>query len=171
MAITKNHAVKTTISRSVNYICNPEKTDDEFYISSFATSPETAADDFKFTLCHTAPSDPNLAYHLIQSFAPGEVSAAEAHKIGIELADRILGGRYSYIVFTHTDKEHIHNHILFCAADNIDYKKYHDCKKSYWNIRHISDELCEAHNLSVIRENKHLAKSYKEWQASKNGTS
>ena len=171
MAITKIHAVKTTICRSVNYICNPEKTDDEFYISSFATSPETAADDFKFTLCHTAPSDPNLAYHLIQSFAPGEVSAAEAHKIGIELADRILGGRYSFIVSTHTDKEHIHNHILFCAADNIDYKKYHDCKKSYWNIRHISDELCEAHNLSVIRENKHLAKSYKEWQASKNGTS
>ena len=93
---------------------------------------------FKFTLCHTAPSDPNLAYHLIQSFAPGEVSAAEAHKIGIKLADR---SRYSYIVSTHTDKEHIHNHILFCAADNIDNKKYHDCKKSYWNIRHISDEL------------------------------
>lgn len=171
MAITKIHAVKTTVSRSVNYICNPEKTDDEFYISSFATSPETAADDFKFALCHTDPSDPNLAYHLIQSFAPGEVRAAEAHKIGVELADRILGGRYSYIVSTHTDKGHIHNHILFCAADNIDYKKYHDCKKSYWNIRRISDELCEAHNLSVIRENRHLAKNYKEWQSNKNGTS
>ena len=171
MAITKIHAVKTTVSRSVNYICNPEKTDDEFYISCFSTSPKTAADDFKFALCHTDPSDPNLAYHLIQSFVPGEVSAAEAHQIGIELADRVLKGRYSYIVSTHTDKGHIHNHILFCAADNIDYKKYHDCKKSYWNIRHISDELCEAHNLSVIRENRHLAKNYKEWQANRNGTS
>lgn len=78
---------------------------------------------------------------------------------------------YSYIVATHTDKGHIHNHILFCAADNIDYKKYHDCKRTYWDIRHLNDELCEAHNLSVIRENKYKAKKYKEWLSDKSGTS
>ena len=171
MAITKIHAIKATVSGAVNYICNKEKTDSSLLISYFGTTPETAADDFKFTLSHTDKSDPNKAFHLIQSFAPGEVSAEEAHKIGEELADRLLQGRYSYIVSTHTDKGHIHNHLVFCAADNIDYQKYHDCKRTYWNIRHINDELCEEHNLSVIKENQHKSKKYKEWLADKNGTS
>lgn len=171
MAITRIHAIKATVSGAVNYICNEKKTDSSLLISSFGTTPETAANDFKFTLSHTDSSDPNKAFHLIQSFAPGEVSAEEAHKVGEELADRLLKGRYSYIVATHTDKGHIHNHILFCAADNIDYKKYHDCKRTYWDIRHLNDELCEAHNLSVIRENKYKAKKYKEWLSDKSGTS
>ncbi|MBR4587040.1 MAG: relaxase/mobilization nuclease domain-containing protein [Lachnospiraceae bacterium] len=171
MAITRIHAIKATVSGAVNYICNEKKTDSSLLISSFGTTPETAANDFKFTLSHTDSSDPNKAFHLIQSFAPGEVSAEEAHKVGEELADRLLKGRYSYIVATHTDKGHIHNHILFCAADNIDYKKYHDCKRTYWDIRHLNDELCEAQNLSVIRENKYKAKKYKEWLSDKSGTS
>jgi hypothetical protein len=75
---TKIHAIKASVSGAVNYICNEEKTDSSLYISLFATSPETAADDFKFTLSHTDCSDPNKAFHLIQSFAPGEVSAEEA---------------------------------------------------------------------------------------------
>jgi len=171
MAITRIHAIKATVSGAVKYICNEEKTDSSLLISYFGTTPETAANDFRFTLSHTDQSDPNKAFHLIQSFAPGEVSAAEAHKIGEELADKLLQGRYSYIVSTHTDRGHIHNHILFCAANNIDYQKYHDCKRTYWNIRHLNDELCEEHNLSVIRENQHKAKKYKEWLADKNGTS
>ena len=171
MAITRIHAIKATVSGAVKYICNEEKTDSSLLISYFGTTPESAANDFKFTLSHTDQSDPNKAFHLIQSFAPGEVSAAEAHKIGEELADKLLQGRYSYIVSTHTDRGHIHNHILFCAANNIDYQKYHDCKRTYWNIRHLNDELCEEHNLSVIRENHHKAKKYKEWLADKNGTS
>ena len=171
MAITKIHAIKATVSGAINYICNEDKTDSSLLISYFGTTPKTAADDFKFTLSHTDSSDPNKAFHLIQSFAPGEVSAEEAHKIGEELADRLLQGRYSYVVSTHTDKGHIHNHLIFCAADNIDYQKYHDCKRTYWDIRHLSDELCEEHNLSVIRENQHKAKKYKEWVADKNGAS
>ena len=171
MAITKIHAIKATVSGAVNYICNEDKTDSSLLISYFGTTPKTAADDFKFTLSHTDSSDPNKAFHLIQSFAPGEVSAEEAHKIGKELADRLLQGRYSYVVSTHTDKGHIHNHLIFCAADNINYQKYHDCKRTYWDIRHLSDELCEEHNLSVIRKNQHKAKKYKEWVVDKNGTS
>ena len=171
MAITKIHAIKATVSGAVNYICNGDKTDSRLLISSFATSPETAAKDFQFTLSHTDLSDPNKAYHLIQSFAPGEVSPEEAHQIGQELADRLLKGRYSYIAATHTDKGHIHNHIIFCAADNIDYKKYHDCRQTYWNIRRLNDEICAGHNLSVLRGNTHQAKSHKEWQAAGNGTS
>ena len=171
MSITRIHAIKATVKRSIDYICNPAKTDDETLITAFGTTVEYAPAMFANALKKTDPSDPNLAYHLIQSFAPGEVGAKEAHEIGKELAERLLGGRYSYIVSTHTDKNHCHNHIIFCAADNITHKKYHDCKRSYWNIRHINDELCEEHNLSVIKENKHIGKSYKEWMADKAGTS
>lgn len=85
-----------------------------------------------------------------QAFAPGEVSYEEAHRIGKELADKVLEGKYSYVVTTHIDKGHIHNHIIFCAADNIEHNKYHDCKQSYYHIRKLSDELCKAHNLSII---------------------
>ena len=171
MSITRIHAIKATVKRSIAYICNPAKTDGETLITAFGTTVEYAPAMFTNALKKTDPSDPNLAYHLIQSFAPGEVGAKEAHEIGKELAERLLGGRYSYIVSTHTDKNHCHNHIIFCAADNITHKKYHDCKRSYWNIRHINDELCEEHNLSVIKENKHIGKSYKEWMADKAGTS
>ena len=171
MSITRIHAIKATVKRSIDYICNPAKTDGETLITAFGTTVEYASAMFANALKKTDPSDPNLAYHLIQSFAPGEVGAKEAHEIGKELAERLLGGRYSYIVSTHTDKNHCHNHIIFCAADNITHKKYHDCKRSYWNIRHINDELCEEHNLSVIKENKHIGKSYKEWMADKAGTS
>ena len=171
MSITRIHAIKATVKRSIDYICNPAKTDGETLITAFGTTVEYAPAMFANALKKTDPSDPNLAYHLIQSFAPGEVGAKEAHEIGKELAERLLGGRYSYIVSTHTDKNHCHNHIIFCAADNITHKKYHDCKRSYWNIRHINDELCEEHNLSVIKENKHIGKSYKQWMADKAGTS
>ena len=64
-------------------------------------------------------------------FAPGEVGYEEAHRIGKELADKVLEGKYSYVVTTHIDKGHIHNHIIFCAADNIEYNKYHDCTQTY----------------------------------------
>lgn len=171
MSITRIHAIKATVKRSIDYICNPAKTDGETLITAFGTTVEYAPAMFANALKKTDPSDPNLAYHLIQSFAPGEVGAKEAHEIGKELAERLLGGRYSYIVSTHTDKNHCHNHIIFCAADNITHKKYHDCKRSYWNIRHLNDELCEEHNLSFIKENKHIGKSYKEWMADKAGTS
>ena len=171
MAITKIHAIRATVQGAVNYICNKEKTDDLLLISSFATSPQTAEYDFKFALSHTKSADKNLAYHLIQSFAPGEVSQEEAHEIGKELADRILQGKYSYILSTHIDKGHIHNHIVFCAADFINNKKYHDCNQTYRHIRSTSDRLCREHNLSVIEQGTGHIKDYKEWQSEKTGTS
>lgn len=177
MAITKIHGIKTTVNKAIDYICNPEKTDDQIYISSFACSPETAALDFKYTLDHTTEHSfadgqdrENKAFHLIQAFAPGEVSYEEAHAIGKELADKLLSGRYSYVLTTHIDKGHIHNHLIFCAADNINYKHYHDCKKSYWNIRNLSDKLCQDHGLSVIEPTGKRGMKYKEWSANKTDT-
>ena len=170
MAYTKIHAITATVSKAVDYICNPDKTDEGILISSYGCSPETAAYDFKFALSKTSQSNPNKAYHLIQSFLPGEVSYKEAHQIGVELADKLLEGKYSYVVTTHIDKGHVHNHIIFCAADNINHEKYHDCKKTYYNIRNLSDTLCREHELSVIAPGEKRGKTYKEWQAGKNGS-
>ena len=142
MAYAKIHAIKATVDKAIDYICNPEKTDEKMFVSSYACSPETAAYDFKYTLDHCRENSPNKAYHLIQAFAPGEVGFEEAHHIGKEHADKLLEGKYSYVVTTHIDKEHVHNHIIFCAADNIEHNKYHDCKQSYYHIRKLSDELC-----------------------------
>ena len=170
MAYTKIHAITATVNKAVEYICNPAKTDEGILISSYGCSPETAAYDFKFALSKTSQSNPNKAYHLIQSFLPGEVSYKEAHQIGVELADKLFEGKYSYVVTTHIDKGHVHNHIIFCAADNINHEKYHDCKKTYYNIRNLSDTLCREHELSVITPGEKRGITYKEWQAGKNGS-
>ena len=163
MAITKIHAIKATVHKAVDYICDPAKTDESILISSFGCSPETAAYDFKFALSKTSQADTNKAFHLIQSFMPSEVSYKEAHQIGVELADKLLEGKYSYIVSTHIDKGHVHNHIIFCAADNVNHEKYHDCKKSYYHIRHLNDELCSEHQLSVIEKPQRGSSAYNKW--------
>lgn len=89
----------------------------------------------------------------------------------MSLQKNYVGNTYSYIVTTHTDKDHIHNHIIFCAADNIRHRKYHDCKKSYYHIRSLSDGLCREHNLSVIQASDKKGKPYKEWQEHRKGSS
>ena len=171
MAYTRIHAIKNTVEKAVAYICNPDKTEQKLLVDTFGCGIETARHDFKFALSQTNPSDKNQAFHLIQSFAKGVVSHEEAHKIGIELADKLLEGKYSYIVATHTDKGHPHNHILFCAADNIDHKKYYDNKKSYHHIRELSDELCKEHDLSIITPDGRKGKKYVEWKAEQEGLS
>ena len=170
MAYTKIHAIKATVDKAIDYICNPDKTDEQIYVSSYACAPETAAIDFKYTLDHCRENSPNKAYHLIQAFAPGEVSYEEAHRIGKELTDKVLEGKYSYVLTTHIDKGHIHNQIIFCATDNIEHNKYHDCKQSYYHIRKLSDELCKEHNLSIIIPGGERGKKYKEWQSEQNGS-
>lgn len=178
MAITKIHGIKATINKAIDYICNPNKTDEKIYISSFACAPETAALDFKYTLDHTSEQSfingqdrENKAFHLIQAFMPGEVSYEEAHAIGKELAEKVLEGKYSYVLTTHIDKGHIHNHLIFCAADNLEHKHYHDCKQTYRRIRTISDKLCQEHGLSIVAENKNRGMKYNEWQANKTDNS
>ncbi len=171
MAYTRIHAVKATVHKSIEYICNPEKTEGNLLLHSFACTEKTAEYDFRMALSKTKSADKNLAYHLIQSFAPGEITGEEAHRIGIDLADRLLKGNYSYVVATHTDKGHVHSHIIFCAADNTDHKKFNSCRKSYRLIRQISDDLCREHGLSVIEPREKGGKSYAEWKALREGKS
>ncbi len=114
----------------------------------------------------------NLAHHLIQSFEPGEVDYEKAHEIGRQLADAVTKGQYEYVLTTHIDKGHIHNHIIFCAVNFVDHHKYNSNKRSYYGIRNISDKLCRENGLSVVVPGKgSKGKSYAEYQAEKTGTS
>ena len=167
MAYTSIHPIKATVQKSIDYITDNKKTDDKLYVSSFACSAATAEYDFKGSLSRTGSVNVNQAYHLIQAFAPGEVSYDEAHKIGEELADRLLGGKYSYVLSTHVEKDHVHNHLIFCAADNFEHKKFNDCKQTLRDIRSISDRLCAEHGLSTIRPANNKSLKYNKWMESK----
>ena len=171
MAYCKIHAIRATISGAINYITAPAKTDNKCLISTYGCSVESADMEFGFALSKTSKSDPNKAFHLIQSIAPGEVDPHLAHKIGTDLADELLAGKFSYVIATHIDRGHIHNHIIFCAANNADHRKYHDCKQTYQQIRTISDRLCEENGLNVIKSRNQKGKSYKEWSEEKSESS
>ena len=122
MAYTKIHAIKATVDKAIEYICNPDKTDEQIYVSSYACAPETAAIDFKYTLDHCRENSPNKAYHLIQAFAPGEVGYEEAHRIGKELADKVLEGKYSYVVrflyYLYLPSNNFHTEKASCAISS-----------------------------------------------------
>ena len=156
---------------AIDYICNPEKTDGSLLISSFGCAPETADLEFAWTRKHAIDKGSNLGRHLIQAFGPGEVSAEEAHEIGKQLADEILKGKYEYVLTTHIDRGHIHNHLIFCSVSFQDHKHYHSSKRSYHEIRRVSDRLCQEHGLSVIAPGDAKGKSYVEHRAEQTGTS
>ena len=172
MAVTKIKPVKSTLSKALDYIENPDKTDGKMLISSFGCSYETADIEFGYTLSQALDKGNNLAFHLIQSFAPGEVDYEKAHEIGKQLADAVTKGQHEYVVTTHIDKGHIHNHIIFCAVNFVDHRKYNSNKRSYYGIRNMSDKLCRENGLSVVVPGKgSKGKSYAEYQAEKTGTS
>ena len=172
MAVTKIKPIKSTLKKALEYIQNPDKTDDKMLVSSFGCSYETADIEFVFTLSQALDRGNNLAHHLIQSFEPGEVSFEKAHEIGKQLADAVTKGQYEYVLTTHIDKGHVHNHIIFCAVNFVDYHKYNSNKRSYYGIRNINDRLCYENGLSVITPEKgRKGKSYIEYQTAKTGTS
>ena len=172
MAVTKIKPVKSTLSKALDYIENPDKTDGKMLISSFGCSYETADIEFGYTLSQALDKGSNLAFHLIQSFAPGEVDYEKAHEIGKQLADVVTKGQHEYVVTTHIDKGHIHNHVIFCAVNFVDHHKYNSNKRSYYGIRNMSDKLCRENGLSVVVPGKgSKGKSYAEYQAEKTGTS
>ena len=112
---------------------------------------------------------PVQGYHIIHSFSPGEVTAEQAHRLGVEMAERLLQGRFEAVVATHTDHGHIHAHIVFNSVSCVDGKMYRDDFKAYYgDIRGISNAISRENNLSVI-EPKGSGKHYAEWQAEKNG--
>lgn len=172
MAVTKIKPVKSTLKKALDYIQNPDKTDGKMLVSSFGCSPETADIEFAFTIAQALDRGNNLAHHLIQSFEPGEVDYQKAHEIGKQLADAVTKGQYEYVLTTHIDKGHVHNHIIFCAVNFVDHHKYNSNKRSYYGIRNMSDRLCRENGLSVVAPQKGgKGKSYAEYIAEKTGTS
>ena len=171
MVVTKTHPIKSTPKAAIDYICNPDKTDGRLLVSAYGCAAETADIEFAWTRRHAIDKGTNLGRHLIQAFEPGEVSPEEAHKIGMQLAKEILGGKYEFVLTTHIDKDHVHNHLIFNAVSFADHKHYHSNKRSYHEIRRTSDRLCKEHGLSVIVPGHDKGKSYIEHQAVQNGTS
>lgn len=171
MAVTKTHPIKSTLKAAIDYICNPEKTDGKLLVSSYGCTAETADIEFAWTRRHSIDKGTNLGRHLIQAFEPGEVTPEEAHEIGMQLAKEILGGKYEFVLTTHIDKDHVHNHLIFNAVSFTDHKHYHSNKRSYHYIRRTSDRICKEHGLSVIVPGQDKGKSYIEHQAAQAGTS
>lgn len=147
------------------------KTEEGFLVTSFACAPETADLEFSFTLSHCMQKGNNLAFHLIQSFKPDETDPETAHKIGIELANGFLKDQYEYILSTHVDRDHIHNHLIFCAANFLDHRKFVSNRRSYYQIRKISDRLCQDFGLSVVIAGEEKGKAYKEYLSHQSSTS
>lgn len=161
MAVTKIHAIKSTLGKALAYIENPDKTAGQLLVSGYNCEPQTASVDFEMTavLAHKVRNlkrkrSANLAYHLIQSFSPEDaVTPEQAHELGNKLAFEYSGGKYEYVVATHIDKGHIHNHIMLNAVSFYDYKKLRTVPyRTARQIRDISDRLCMEEHLSVIED-------------------
>jgi hypothetical protein len=168
VAVTQIHAISTTLNKAIDYISNPNKTEGKLLISGFHCTPEMATAEFNFTKKNADKKGGRLAYHLIQSFAPGEVEYAMAHDIGRQFAKELLRGRHEFIIATHTDRQHVHNHVIFNSVSFVDDKKFHGAADIFHRIQRISDKLCRENGLSVIQEKSGVrGKSYKEYTADK----
>ena len=170
--INKEKTTAVSLQDALDYAANRDKTEQSCFESSYACTLETAFADMRQTKERWHKSGGVQGYHLVQSFAAGEVTPELAHQIAKELADRVLGGRYEYVIGTHLNTGHIHSHIVWNSVSRIDGKKYHSNGKSYvTEIRAVSDELCRKYKLSVIdtENSNHVAKPYAEWLAEKNG--
>ena len=175
MAVTKIKAIRGTLSKAIAYILNPEKTDEKLLVSSYGCASETAAREFEWTRRIAEQKGMNpvriIARHVIQSFEIGEVTPELAHEIGKQFADEILGGKYEYVLTTHIDKDHVHNHLIFNSVDFVDYHAYKSYKRIYYDMREVSDRLCKENGLSVIPPSQNKGMSYKEYTEAKRGTS
>lgn len=170
--MNKEKTTAVSLQDALDYAANRDKTEQSCFESSYACTLETAFADMRQTKERWHKLGGVQGYHLVQSFAAGEVTPELAHQIAKELADRVLGGRYEYVIGTHLNTGHIHSHIVWNSVSCVDGKKYRSNYKSYvTEIRAVSDALCQKYKLSVIdtENSNHVAKPYAEWLAEKNG--
>ena len=188
MAYDKIIPIKRRLDHCVNYVLNPKKTDLGRVLKYIGNADKTVTPDGRAVLetaincqLETAYREMQdtkkrwekqsgvLGYHLVHSYAPGEVTPEQAHAIGVEFAQQLLQGRYEAVVSTHLDHDHIHNHILFNSVSCVDGKKYRDNFKAYYgDIRGTSNAVSRKHGLSVI-EPEGSGKHYAEWDAQRRG--
>ena len=165
-------AKPTSLEEAVDYALNRDKTESVCFETGLSCLCETAFADMKANAHRWHKTGGVQGYHLVQSFAAGEVMPELAHQIGVELADQLLAGRYQAVVTTHLNTGHIHNHIVWCAVALDNGRKYHSNAKSYYaEVRARSDALCRQYGLSVIEtpESERGKRQYAKWQAEANG--
>ena len=175
----KGQTIDQTLHDRIDYAKNPDKTQGGRLVSSYECLPNTAADEFAMskylygalTGKERPPSQDVLAYMIRQSFKPDEVTPEQANEIGYALAMEFTKGEHQFIVATHTDKQHIHSHIIFNSTTLDCERKFanpHQCGR---DVARISDRLCREHGLSVVENPKQKGKSYKEWDERRKGQS
>jgi len=152
----KGKTIAQCLKDRTEYAKDDEKTEEGRYISSYACNPEIADKEFlaareEYLRSHRKPNGEIIAYQIRQSFKPGEVSPEEANEIGYELAKSFTKGNHAFIVATHTDRQHIHNHIIFNSVTLDCDRKFKNFFLSSFVIQRISDGLCLQHGLSVIK--------------------
>ena len=162
----------TSLEEAVDYALNRDKTESVCFETGLSCLCETAFADMKENVRRWHKTGGVQGYHLVQSFAEGEITPELAHQIGVELADQLLNGRYQAIVTTHLNTSHIHNHIVWCSVALDNGRKYHSNARSYYTeVRARSDALCRQYGLSVIEtpESERGKRQYAKWQAETNG--
>ena len=171
--MNKGKTLAQTLRDRTDYVQNPNKTDDYRLISSYECDPKTMANEFLFSkrqyriLNGRTQKNDVIAYQVRQSFKPGEVTPEEANKIGYEFAKRFLKDRFAFVVCTHIDKAHIHNHIIWNSTAIDGKRKYRDFHRSAFAVRKLSDQICAEHNLSVIEKPAGKSKPYNIWLGEK----
>ena len=161
MAVTSIHSIKATDWAAIRYITNGDKTVNGLYVQSYACRSDSAgaSEDFRTVRNNGTGRTRILAHHIIQSFEHGEITPEKALQVSVELCDKFLEGNYQYVLAVHTDKEHIHSHIIFNNTNlysGLSFTTEHNqgkVKERAWaKLRQISDDICEKHGLSVIKE-------------------
>lgn len=168
---SKGKTPAVSLSERVAYILNPTKTDGGRLVSAHGCDPATAAAEMLLTRRQYldaggwVPGNDKevLAYHIRQAFKPGEITPEDANRIGRELAERFTKGRYQFIVATHIDRGHVHNHIIFAAVSEDAGRRFRDFLGTAKAVRKISDRLCLENGLSVIENPKRGRKDYRKW--------
>ena len=171
MAYDKIIVVRNRLDRCLAYVCNPEKTahDGTKLITAINCSTANALDEMRATKARWSKTDGVQGYHVIHSYAPGELTPEEAHRLGVEMAERLFGDRYEVVVATHTDQAHLHCHIVFNSVSQQDGRRYRNNFKDYFgDIRETSNALSRENQLSVIEPKGH-GRHYAEWNAEKQG--
>ena len=162
----------SSLEEAVDYALNRDKTESVCFETGLSCLCEAAFADMRANNLRWHKTGGVQGYHLVQSFAEGEVTPELAHQIGVELADQLLDGRYQAVVTTHLNTRHVHNHIVWCAVALDNGRKYHSNARSYYTeVRAKSDALCRQYGLSVIEtpESERGKRQYAKWQAETNG--
>ncbi|WP_347039560.1 relaxase/mobilization nuclease domain-containing protein [Blautia obeum] len=167
---TKKGQSAGSLEEAIDYAMNRDKTERSVFEDAIGCVCETAYQDMVATKKRYHKMDGVQGYHLVQSFVKGEVTPELAHQIGMEMAERLLQGKYEAVITTHLNTEHYHNHIVFNSVSMEDGKKYHSNSRSYYeDVRKASDALCLKYGLSVIEPKNGKGKSYAQWMAEQDG--